>query len=91
MALDPSAHAYRADVADIALAGKVIASHYAQPAIRSTLRDLPLRSNANDSADVVVTLAKGDEFAVLDCGRGLAWGFTVEGHRVGYVDEDSLA
>lgn len=36
-------------------------------------------------------LAPGSAFAVLDCGRGYAWGYTLPDHRVGYVSEDALA
>ena len=31
---DPATHAYRKDLADAALAGRVIASHYAEPLVR---------------------------------------------------------
>lgn len=86
--LDPARHAFRADVADIALAGQVIASHYAEPLIRRCTAETPLLDSP--SAPSNETLRVGDAFAVLDCGRGLAWGYRVADHVVGYVDESRL-
>lgn len=88
--LDPATNAYRSDIADVALAGQVIASHYAQALVRIVLAPTHLNSAASPDAGSVAMLAPGDLFAVLDCGRGLAWGFALEGHRVGYVDEYAL-
>lgn len=85
--LDPAVHAFRPDVADIALAGQVVASHYSEPAIRTTDVRTSLRS-AN--GDMLTMLEAGVGFAVLDCGGGLAWGYTTADHRVGYVDEAEL-
>lgn len=41
---------------------------------------------ADPGAPTTERLATGDLFAVLDCDRGLAWGYRVADHRVGYVD-----
>lgn len=90
VSLNPAVNAFRADIADIALAGQVIASHYAQPAVRRCIVATEMRAAQADTK-VVATLNVGDAFAVLDCGRGLAWGYTMTDHRVGYVDENSLA
>ena len=72
----------------MALAGTVIASHYAQPLIRRCTADTPLMSVPGEDGEVC--LEAGQSFAVLDCGRGLAWGYRVADHRVGYVDETKL-
>ena len=82
-------HAYRPDLADTALAGAVIASHYAEPLAR------PLTASANALAtpaadgDVLVLLVKGDVLRMLDCSRGWAWGYIPDG-RVGYVPAAAL-
>lgn len=81
---DPATHAYRKDLADTALAGRVIASHYADPLIRT----VAIRANAHaepslDSAKVG-TVAPGDQLRMLDCSRGWAWGYLPDG-RVAYL------
>ena len=88
VALDPTRHAFRADIADVALAGRVIASHYAEPLLRACIADVALRAAPDAEAEAV--LRPGETFAVLDCGRGLAWGYRVADHLVGYVDEAGL-
>src|SRR3954447_7322994 len=42
--LDPDFKAYRKDLADVALAGRVIASHYAEPVERKIASAVPLRT-----------------------------------------------
>lgn len=87
---DPSINAYRDDLADVALAGQVIASHYAEPVLRRTTTRTQLTADA--SATIPVEwLEEGAKFALLDCALGRAWGYAVTTHHVGYVDEDALA
>ena len=86
---DPATHAYRQDLADVALAGRVIASHYAEPLVRHIGRSAMLLLAADDGAVPVVPLAEGDEIRILDCSRGWAWGYGPDG-RVGYVRSDFL-
>lgn len=76
-------------MADIDLAGRVIASHYAEPIIRSCA--LPTTQVAVPGGEVIAMLEPGSRFAVLDCGGGFAWGYAVADHRVGYIDLSSLA
>jgi len=89
--LDPRIHAYRSDIADIALAGRIIAPHYARPLIRACgphptdLRDAPV-----DEGEAVSELLPGEEFAVLEYSGGRAWGYCVADHRVGYVEAIAL-
>ncbi len=87
---DPALNAYRDDLADVALAGRVIASHYAEPVIRSCVSPASITADADATIPVGV-IAPDDAFALLDCSRGRAWGYVVATHRVGYVDEDALA
>jgi hypothetical protein len=90
-ALDPRIHAYRGDIADIALAGQVIAPHYARPLIRACgLHSAPLRDKPHDEATAISELLPGEEFAALEISAGWAWGYAVADHRVGYVEAIAL-
>jgi hypothetical protein len=87
---DPNFNAYRKDLADVALAGRVIASHYAEPLGRvishaTSLRDLP-----SDEVAIIRQLAPGDSFELLDDGVGWAWGYAGDDRRVGYIRTDAL-
>ena len=86
---DPATHAYRPDLADVALAGRVVASHYAEPLIRSIAIATPLRSMPDDKALSVASLEAGDELRILDNSRGWAWGYGPDGN-VGYVRSHAL-
>lgn len=86
---DPSTHAYRKDLADAALAGRVIASHYAEPLVRHLISDADLMISTDDGAERVMTLKAGDEIRMLDNSRGWAWGYAPNG-RVGYVRSDAV-
>ena len=86
---DPATHAYRQDLADVALAGRVVASHYAEPLVRHISTAAPLLAEADDTALAVGMLKVGDELRILDISRGWAWGYGPDG-RVGYVRSDAL-
>nr|NUR37513.1 SH3 domain-containing protein [Sphingomonas sp.] len=88
---DPDFNAYRKDLADVALAGTVIASHYAEPLERHVAHAAQLRSAAADDAEVIGDLAEGDLFELLDDSLGWAWGYAGEDRRVGYVASEALA
>lgn len=84
-------HAYRDDIADIALAGVLFAPHYARPVTwRCGSVPSKVRLSANAEAEAVTELAPGDEFAVLDIAGSWAWGYRRADHRVGYVEIESL-
>jgi hypothetical protein len=87
---DPLTHAYRKDLADIALTGRVIASHYAEPISRHVTSETALRAAATDDAEIVGVLAEGDSFAMLDDSLGWAWGYAGAERRVGYVRSEML-
>lgn len=87
---DPNHHAYRKDLADIALAGRVIASHYAAPVRRSAVAASPLRSAAADEAEAIGEIKPGEGFDLLDDSLGWAWGYAGEDRRVGYVRSEAL-
>ena len=78
-------YAYRDDLADVALAGRVIASHYAEPLLRHVVEATELRAGRSDEADVITTLRAGDALLMLDCSLGWAWGYAGPDRQVGYV------
>ncbi len=86
---DPSTHAYRQDLADVALAGRVVASHYAEPLGRKILSAAPFLDSADEASKVICALNPGDELRMLDNSRGWAWGYGPDG-RVGYVRSAAL-
>ena len=86
---DPANHAYRQDLADTALAGILIASHYADPLDRTIAAPTKFRASPTMDGEVVGSLAKGDVLRMLDCSRGWAWGYGPDG-RVGYVPAKAI-
>ena len=86
---DPSTHAYRTDLADVALVGRVIASHFAEPLVRHLTASSPFYVTASPDSDVLTQLDAGAELRILDNSRGWAWGYGPDG-RVGYVRADAI-
>ncbi len=74
----------------MALAGQVIASHYAEPLLRHVVAATRLCGSASEEADVVAELQAGDEMWFLDDTRGWAWGYAGPDRRVGYVRAEAL-
>lgn len=87
---DPRTHAYRTDLADAALAGRVIASHYADPLKRLVVKAAPLLITPDDGAEVLAELEAGETLDILDNSRGWAWGYAGEQRLVGYVRSDVI-
>jgi hypothetical protein len=87
---DPATHAYRKDLADVGLAGRVIASHYAEPLVRHLIAAAKLLVGPSTEAEQVASLKEGDELRVLDISLGWAWGYGPDG-RVGYVTAEAIA
>jgi hypothetical protein len=87
---DAKFNAYRKDLADVALAGRVIASHYAEPLPCRTGSAAALRDAPSDDAGVLCELAAGEPFAMLDDSLGWAWGYAGTDRRVGYVPSGAL-
>jgi hypothetical protein len=86
---DPATHAYRKDLADISLAGRVISSHYAEPLLRHLTADAELHHDPSGGSEVIATLLCGDAMRILDNSRGWAWGYGPDG-QVGYVASDRI-
>lgn len=85
LALDPRVHAYRPDIADIALAGQLFAPYYARPLLMAAADGAAVLIEPREGAPTVTELRPDDEFAVLDLSGGWAWGYRRLDHRVGYV------
>jgi hypothetical protein len=77
-------------LADIALAGRVIASHYAGPVERRLGVASALRSEPSDAAEGLGEFEAGEQFLMLDDSLGWAWGYAGGDRRVGYVPSDAL-
>ena len=77
-------------MADVALAGQVIASHYAEPVARRLNAPEALRSGPGDDAAVLQRLDAGDPFLMLDDSMGWAWGYAGADKLVGYVPSCAL-
>jgi hypothetical protein len=90
-AYDPLTQAIRPDLADITEAHAHFAPHYAEPAMTVTLTETALLASNNETAEVLATLPAGVGFALLDVTGDWAWGYTVDGHRVGYVRDADLS
>lgn len=89
---DPRLHAWRSDIADIALAGRLFAPHYAAPLHRVCgLIAASVLIEPAEGAEAASELLPGEGFAVLDITAGWAWGYCLSDHRVGYVEAIALA
>ncbi len=82
---DRDFNAYRKDLADLALAGTVIASHYAEPLPRHILAKTPVFADPSESSPQIRDLEAGEAFLMLDDSFGWAWGYAGADKRVGYV------
>jgi len=74
----------------VTLAGRVIASHYAETLDCRIRSATALRQTPSDDGDVIREMAASEPFAMLDDSLGWAWGYAGEERRVGYVRHDAL-
>lgn len=92
VALDARINAYRDDLADISLAGRVLAPHYARALVRGAgAHAAYVRLKADAESIAVSELLPGEDFAVLEYAGGWAWGYCMADHVVGYVEAIALA
>lgn len=81
----------RRDLADVRLADRVFAPHYAAPLPRRLARPAWLACGREDGSEQVVELATDDRFDVLELAGDKAWGIAPDHALVGYLDADALA
>ena len=84
--LDRRVHAVRGDLADIALAGRVIAPRYAAPVpMRAAAGGTMIHSGPADDSVCTSELLPGEGFAVFDRTGPWAWGQCATDQYVGWV------
>jgi hypothetical protein len=88
--VDTTTFAVRRDLAEIDLADKVFAQHYAVPMAMSANREVPVHAQPRADSDVIATLSIDQPFNVLDIGKEWAWGRGDATGTVGYVVADAL-
>jgi hypothetical protein len=89
--IDGRIHAWRSDLADVALAGRVFAPHYARPIVRACgSHPAFVWPGPLGEGEAISELLPGEEFAVLEYAGGRAWGFCKADHVVGYVEAIAL-
>ena len=81
----------RRDLADVRLADRVFAPHYAAPMLRQLAVPAELRSAASGDSEVVATLSAGDDFEILEFAGNHAWGVAPGIGLVGYIPAAALA
>lgn len=87
---DPARSAFRKDLADIDLAGVVIASHYAAPVERRVAIQTVLYAQPSETSAPLAQLEAEEVFGLLDDSLGWAWGYAGTDRLVGYVRSDCL-
>ena len=76
----------RGDLADIKLAGKLFAPHYAVPMLRTGIAPVTEIHEQPDAQSMPVSaLMHGEEFAVLDVAGEWAWGYCCHDSYLGYL------
>ena len=85
-------NAFRSDLADIALAGAVLAPHYSRALARGcgALATF-VRPRPDATSEPVSELLPGETFEVLEYAGGWAWGYCQADRVVGYVEAIALA
>ncbi len=88
---DPRVTPIRGDLADIKLAGKLFAPHYAVPLVkRCIMPATTLHNGPHESDEGTSRLLHGERFAVLDVAGDWAWGYGVHDDYLGYVRFSAL-
>lgn len=80
----------RGDIADVRLADRVFAPHYAAPLHRTVTTAAPLRTSRDSGSAVLAMLDVGTPFELLDVTGGTAWGVAPDSGFVGYLDATLL-
>lgn len=89
--LDPRLAAFRPDLADRRLEGRVTAARFVEGApMRVTAPLAPFRSRPDSAASVTATKLMGEPLRVFERAAGWAWAQSDQDGYVGYVPEDLL-
>lgn len=89
--LDPRINAYRSDLADVALADRVFAPHYARMERCHCVAEATMvRAAPSANAGAVSQIVRGEGFGVLDIAGDWAWGRCLHDDYVGYVPTEAL-
>ena len=80
----------RRDLADIRLADRVFAPHYAAPMPRTIAEATPLLAGRQVDSEVLAQLDRGDVFEVLELSGDRAWGVAPGRKLVGYIPAGAL-
>ncbi len=86
--LDPAIHAVRDDLADVELADRVFAPHYAKAMACKVIISMTVHVKPNAETATVDTVAVGDTVDLFDLNAGWGWVRTANG--VGYVRADGI-
>ena len=91
--LDPRLHAFRPDLADARLKGKVAATRFVDGAPRRVVADCaPLKHSPRADARLESEVLRGEVFTVFEnAAEGWSWGQLETDSYVGYVPSDALA
>lgn len=84
-------HAVRPDLADVRLADRVFAPHYAEAVPRRLAGPATLRQGRDTGSAALAALADGEPFELLDVIGGDAWGIAPRSGLVGYLPAAALA
>lgn len=88
---DPRITAHRGDLADIALAGRMFAPHYAEPMpMRCSAPKAMIRKQGGKNHEAVSELLHGEDFQLLDVVGDWAWGYCEHDGYVGYLPVHAL-
>jgi cell wall-associated NlpC family hydrolase len=92
MDLDPRLNAFRSDIADVRLKGKVEAARFVEGASRRVVASsAPLKRTPRADASLESEVLRGELFAVFeDAAEGWSWGQLETDNYVGYVPTDAL-
>jgi hypothetical protein len=90
VALDCGRYAVRRDLAELAVADRVFAQHYAEPWAVKVVSGSSIHARPSTDSDVVATLGADDLFHVLDAGQNWAWGRGEAPGTTGYIAASAL-
>ena len=87
--LDPRVFAVRGDLADVSLADRLFAPHYAEGVTRACT--VPFTAIVEKPGGAQSSeLLESEHFMMLDSSAGWAWGWCAHDHYVGYIALDAL-